>query len=48
MVADDLSSGGEIFGVNIAKEYPLSEFNKAMKEFRKVATLGKVILNCQE
>ena len=46
LVADDLAAGGKIFGSKIAKELKLADFMQGMDEFRKIASNGKVILNC--
>ena len=43
-VVDDISEGGKIFGSNIVKTYPLTEFETAMEEQTKVASQGKIIL----
>lgn len=47
-VVSDLSTGGEIFGSNVVKTYPLAEFATAIEESVKVASEGKVILKPQE
>ena len=46
-VADDLASGGKIFGSQIVKEVPLSEFKEAILESTKIATEGKILINTQ-
>ena len=43
-VIEDLSSGSEIFGQTIAKTLPLSEFESAVSEAPKIASVGKIIL----
>lgn len=45
-VGDDLSSGGKIFGSNIYKELPLSDYQQAMELSKTNATEGKVVLHC--
>mmetsp|Transcript_28740 Transcript_28740/g.21424 ORF Transcript_28740/g.21424 Transcript_28740/m.21424 type:complete len:103 (-) Transcript_28740:69-377(-) len=47
LVANDLAEGGKMFGSKVAKELPLADFKQGLDEFRKIASNGKVILNCQ-
>ena len=37
-IADDLASGGKIFGTQIVKEVPLSQWLEALDESSKIAT----------
>lgn len=44
IISKDLSSGGEIFGINVVNKYPIEDFQKAVDEYRKYASEGKVII----
>jgi NADPH:quinone reductase len=48
IVIQDLSTGGEIFGSNIAKTFPLSKFGEAIEAANKHASEGKVLLKPHE
>ena len=47
VLADDLASGGKIFGSQIVKEVPLSQFKEAIAESKTIATEGKILINTQ-
>lgn len=47
-VVTDLSTGGETFGSNVVKTYPIAEFATAIEESVKVASEGKIIIKPQE
>jgi hypothetical protein len=47
VLADDLASGGKIFGSQIVKEVPLSQFKEAILESAQIATDGKILINTQ-
>ena len=44
-LADDLASGGKIFGSHIVKEMTLSQFKEAIEESEKIATEGKILIS---
>jgi uncharacterized protein (DUF433 family) len=47
-VIKDLSTGGEVFGSNIVKTFPLSEVEEAIKYANEHASEGKVLLKPNE
>jgi len=44
-VADDLKSGGSIFGSQIAKVVDFNHWKQAVEESEKLATQGKILLD---
>ena len=44
-VAEDLRTGGKIFGTHISKEVPLSKFKEALQESEKLSSEGKILIN---
>lgn len=46
VVADDLATGGKIFGSHIVKTMPLSQWQEAIKESEKDASTGKYLIKC--
>jgi NADPH:quinone reductase-like Zn-dependent oxidoreductase len=47
-IVEDLATGGKIFGVDVAKTIPLSEFENAFELANKHASEGKIILKPHE
>lgn len=45
-IAEDLKSGGKIFGTNVAKEMKLEEWDTALKQIDDKNLQGKIILQC--
>jgi hypothetical protein len=45
-IAEDLRSGGQIFGTKIAKEMRLEEWDQALKQIDDKNLEGKIILSC--
>lgn len=43
-ITNDLASGGKIFGSDVVRSLPLSEFEEGLKEYRNVASDGKIVL----
>ena len=46
LVADDLATGGKIFGSSIVKTMPLSQWREAIAESEKDASQGKYLIQC--
>lgn len=46
IISDDLRDGGKIFGSTIVKTMNLNEYKEAIDEFKKIATQGKILINC--
>ena len=47
-VVVDLSTGGEIFGTKVVKEFSLAEWQEAVGESAKVASDGKCVFKPQK
>ena len=46
-IAEDLKSGGKIFGTRVGKEMKLDEWNQALNQMDTVSKEGKkIILQC--
>ena len=45
-IAEDMKSGGNVFGTNVAKEMKLEEWDTALKQIDDKNLQGKIILRC--
>ena len=46
VVVDDLVAGGKIFGSDVVKTVPLSQWREALSESQRDATQGKYLVDC--